>query len=77
MIIIKNEAQIMLRKIMLSIIGFAFGAFMLVNGIGAFYRFLYGYRLLTPSEWMFSSIVTFSVGIVLIIWTLLLIKKRG
>ena len=65
----------MISKIFLGLIGFILGAFMLINSIVVFFRFLRGYRLITPSEWLFSSIITFSVGVVLFIWTILLIKK--
>lgn len=65
----------MFRKIVFYAFGFGLGAFMLLNSAVAFYRFLHGYRLLAPSEWMVSSIITFLVGTILIIWTCLLFKK--
>ena len=65
-----------MRKILISIIGFGLGVFMLFNSIGAFYRFLHGYPKLAPYESMASSIITLLVGIVLVIWTIFLIKRK-
>lgn len=66
----------MVKKTLFCIFGFGLGAFMLFNSVVAFNRFLHGYRLLEPYEWMFSSIITSLVGVILIIWTYLLIKKK-
>ncbi len=67
----------MIKKMLLPFIGYVLGGFMIYNGIVVFFRFLYGFdRILTPFEWLFSSIITFVVGAILIIWTLLLRKKK-
>lgn len=66
----------MIRKILLCVFGFGLGIFMLFNSIVALNRFLHGYeKPLEPFEWMFSSVITFSTGVVLLVWTYLLVKK--
>ncbi len=67
----------MLKKIAFYFFGFGLGVFMLFNSGVVLYQFLADVPWnITPTERLFSSGITCLVGIILIIWTYLLIKKR-
>ncbi|PCI93536.1 hypothetical protein COB11_05130 [Candidatus Aerophobetes bacterium] len=67
-----------MKKVLFWIFGIFLGCFMLVNSAICFYRYLNGYsRVTSPQEWLTSFILTFVVGVVLIIWTSLLLKKQN
>jgi hypothetical protein len=66
----------MLKKIAFYLLGFGLGIFMLFNSMMVLYQFLAGIPWnITPAERLFSSGITFLVGLILIIWTYLLRKK--
>lgn len=67
-----------MKKAIVSILGFPLSIFLLINSYIVFQRYLTPYtRALDPSEWLTSSIVTGSTGIILLIWTVLILKKKA
>ena len=68
----------MLRKIIFSVMGFGLGLFMLFNSVVVFSKFIKGAAWeLTSQEKLFSIVISCLVGLVLVIWTYLLVKKSG
>lgn len=67
----------MIKKIVLCIIGFGSGLFMLLNGIVIYNKYLDGSSWsITPGERLYIACITFIVGLLLVLWTYLLIKKK-
>ncbi len=66
----------MFRTIFLSVFGFGLGLFMLLNSAVVFSKLVKGDAWnVTPEQKLVSAVVTCLVGIVLILWTYLLLKK--
>ncbi len=66
-----------MKKAFFAIVGFGLGAFMLLNGAVAYYRATTDATwVLTTTEKFVSAGITGLVGIVLIAWTSVIIKKK-